>query len=185
MARRMALQNLESLAEYQHYLQEHPAEVEALHQEILINVTSFFRDAEAFEALKQEVFPALLRGRDRHDPIRIWVAGCSTGEEAYSIAICWLEYLTYQTYRQPIQIFAVSSQFHRARAVHFCAPKPHQRSAVFSTRSGELPQRVDLFWAGIAGKGFADVSLRLKTPRLFDAGVIGNGGRFQRFVCPG
>ncbi|MEM1292393.1 MAG: CheR family methyltransferase [Cyanobacteria bacterium P01_H01_bin.162] len=106
MARRMALHSLESLAEYQRYLQAQPTELEALHQEILINVTSFFRDTEAFEALKTEVFPALLRGRDRHDPIRIWVAGCSTGEEAYSIAICWLEYLADQTFNQPSQIFA-------------------------------------------------------------------------------
>ena len=106
MARRMALHSLESLAEYQRYLQAQPTELEALHQEILINVTSFFRDTEAFEALKTEVFPALLQGRDRHDPIRIWVAGCSTGEEAYSIAICWLEYLADQTFNQPSQIFA-------------------------------------------------------------------------------
>ena len=106
--RRMALQHLESLDTYCQYLQGSPAEVQALYQEILISVTGFFRNAPAFEALKQEVFPALMRDRDREAPapIRIWVAGCSTGEEAYSIAIALLEYLAHQSVSPPVQIFA-------------------------------------------------------------------------------
>ncbi|MEB3179873.1 MAG: chemotaxis protein CheB [Nostocaceae cyanobacterium] len=104
--RRMALYRLENLNDYVRYLQENPAEVQALYQEILINVTSFFRDAQAFEALKQKVFPALLRNRSLDSPIRIWVAGCSTGEEAYSIAICLLEFLASVPLKPPIQIFA-------------------------------------------------------------------------------
>ncbi|MGP1386985.1 MAG: chemotaxis protein CheB [Thainema sp.] len=104
--RRMALHHLETLESYRLYLQDNPAEVQALYQEILISVTSFFRDSEVFEALARDVFPALLRDRNRDQPIRIWVAGCSTGEEAYSIAICLLEYLTYHPFGLPIQIFA-------------------------------------------------------------------------------
>ncbi|HEY9643453.1 MAG TPA: chemotaxis protein CheB [Coleofasciculaceae cyanobacterium] len=104
--RRMALYRLEKLTDYVRYLQETPAEVQALYQEILIHVTSFFRDASAFETLKREVFPILLRDRPAESPIRVWVAGCSTGEEAYSIAICLLEFLAHQPRQPQIQIFA-------------------------------------------------------------------------------
>ena len=104
--RRMALYRLEQLDDYVRYLHEKPAEVQALSQEILINVTSFFRDADAFKALKQEVFPAMMRHRSPDLPIRIWVAGCSTGEEAYSIAICLIEFLAHQPRQPLIQIFA-------------------------------------------------------------------------------
>jgi two-component system, chemotaxis family, CheB/CheR fusion protein len=113
--RRMALHRLEHLVDYVRYLQATPAELQALYQEILIHVTSFFRDPLAFETLRREVFPVLLR--DSQKPaldgehladlsIRVWVAGCSTGEEAYSIAICLLEFLAYQSRQPQIQIFA-------------------------------------------------------------------------------
>ena len=104
--RRMALYHLEQLSDYVRYLHESLPEVQALYQEILIHVTSFFRDAAVFETLKREVFPALLRDRPADLPIRIWVAGCSTGEEAYSIAICLLEFLSHQPRQPQIQIFA-------------------------------------------------------------------------------
>ena len=83
----------ESLADYAELCESDPAELEALYQDILINVTSFFRDPEAFEALKREVFPEILRPAIADEPIRIWVPGCSTGEEAYSLAIALLEFL--------------------------------------------------------------------------------------------
>ncbi|MEA5448808.1 chemotaxis protein CheB [Leptolyngbya sp. CCNP1308] len=104
--RRMALHHLESLESYSQYLQANPGEVKALYQEILIGVTSFFRDAPVFTALGQTVLPALLRDRRPDLPLRIWVAGCSTGQEAYSIAICLLEYLSNHAANPAIQIFA-------------------------------------------------------------------------------
>ncbi|MFM2064185.1 MAG: hypothetical protein RLZZ507_3856 [Cyanobacteriota bacterium] len=104
--RRMMLYKLDKIEDYVHYLQNNPAEVTALYQDVLITVTSFFRDPEAFEALKTKVFPVLINQRQSHDPIRIWVPGCSTGEEAYSLAICLLEFLTNQELDIPIQIFA-------------------------------------------------------------------------------
>lgn len=106
ISRRMALYRLEKIDDYLHYLQGNDAELQALYQDILINVTNFFRDASAFEALKEKVFPSLLRNRPADSTIRIWVAGCSTGEEAYSIAICLLEFLAHHPYKPPIQIFA-------------------------------------------------------------------------------
>ncbi|WP_414543439.1 chemotaxis protein CheB [Nostoc sp. CCY0012] len=104
--RRMILYKLERLEDYVPYLQDNPAEVKALYQDVLITVTSFFRDPEAFEALKTKVFPLITKDRSPDSPIRIWVAGCSTGEEAYSIAICLLEFLNNQVINTTIQIFA-------------------------------------------------------------------------------
>jgi two-component system, chemotaxis family, CheB/CheR fusion protein len=104
--RRMILYKLERLQDYVRYLEKNPGEVSALYQDLLITVTNFFRDSEAFEALKSQVFPSIINGRTPESPVRIWIAGCSTGEEAYSIGICLLEYLTDQRINLPIQIFA-------------------------------------------------------------------------------
>ncbi|BAZ36783.1 signal transduction histidine hinase (plasmid) [Calothrix sp. NIES-4101] len=106
MQRRMLLYKLNNLEDYAEYLQVHPAEVQALYEEILIHVTSFFRDTEAFEHLKEQVFPTISQNKSLDAPIRIWVAGCSTGEEVYSIAICLLEFFATTATIPPIQIFA-------------------------------------------------------------------------------
>lgn len=104
--RRQALRNAENLPAYVCYLREHPAEIRALHQEILIRVTRFFRDPEAFEALRKQVFPQLLEQRSGDNPIRIWVPGCATGEESYSLAMSMTEFLEETGSRVPIQVFA-------------------------------------------------------------------------------
>jgi len=83
----MLLRNVGSLGAYINHVREHPAELTALHEDILINVTGFFRDPEMLDGLSQHVFPALLKDRSPNQTIRIWVPGCSTGEEAHSIAI--------------------------------------------------------------------------------------------------
>ncbi|MCX7140242.1 MAG: PAS domain-containing protein [Proteobacteria bacterium] len=89
--RRMAKHNIESAAVYARYLKENRAEVQALFKELLINVTSFFRDPDAFVALKQTILPPLLAGKPEGYVFRVWVAGCATGEEAYSIGMVLLE----------------------------------------------------------------------------------------------
>ncbi|NEU83459.1 chemotaxis protein CheB [Nostoc sp. UIC 10630] len=104
--RRMLLYKLERLEDYAQYLQENPSEVKALYEEILIHVTYFFRDPEAFQLLKERVFPSIIQNKSPGLPIRIWVAGCSTGEEVYSIAISLLEFLSDKVTPPPIQIFA-------------------------------------------------------------------------------
>src|SRR5919202_317484 len=106
IGRRMLLYQLEQLEDYARYLQSKPAEVTALYHDLLIHVTSFFRDPESFKALKNLVFPVFIQDKTPGTPIRIWVAGCSTGEEAYSIAICLLEFSAAQFPRLPIQIYA-------------------------------------------------------------------------------
>lgn len=104
--RRMLLYKLEHLEDYAKYLQDNPSEVKALYEEILIHVTHFFRDPEAFQLVKEQVFPTIIQNKSAQLPIRIWVAGCSTGEEVYSIAISLLEFLADKVTQLPIQIFA-------------------------------------------------------------------------------
>ncbi len=104
--RRVVLRTGEKLGEYVDLLGREASEVDALYHDILISVTSFFRDPSMFEVLKTTVFPAILRGRDPKSAIRVWVAGCSTGQEAYSIAIALLEYLDGRPNKPPVQIFA-------------------------------------------------------------------------------
>jgi two-component system, chemotaxis family, CheB/CheR fusion protein len=106
ISRRMALHNLELWQDYVDYLQTNPTELGELERDLLINVTSFFRDPATFNALKNTVFPAIIDQKSPGVGLRIWVAGCSTGEEAYSIAICLLEYLDERSIQLPIQIFA-------------------------------------------------------------------------------
>jgi two-component system CheB/CheR fusion protein len=119
ISRRMVLQKLETLKEYTQFLREHQAEVEALFQDILICVTGFFRDAKMFEVLKKKIFPKILKSRQSNAPIRLWVAGCSTGEEAYSLVIALVEFLEKEGARCPIQLFGTDineSVINRARA---------------------------------------------------------------------
>jgi len=85
--RRMAMHDIEDREVYARYLKEHPDETQTLFKELLINVTNFFRDQEAFDALKQDILPQLFAGKPEDYVFRVWVAGCSTGEEAYSVAI--------------------------------------------------------------------------------------------------
>ena len=106
IARRMAVQKVDRLADYSRYLEENPQELRTLHDDILVNVTSFFREPESFEALKEKVFPEFVDKRSPQAPIRIWVPGCATGEEPYSLAIALLEHLEEKGSPARVQIFA-------------------------------------------------------------------------------
>ncbi|MEO6729602.1 MAG: chemotaxis protein CheB [Ferruginibacter sp.] len=91
--RRMAVNKLEDLAAYLKFLREFKAEQDVLYQDLLIPVTSFFRDKAIFDNLCETVLPVIVKNKSPNEPIRVWVAGCSTGEEAFSIAICIKEFL--------------------------------------------------------------------------------------------
>ena len=104
--RRLALRNIDSLAEYASRLEDDTDELAALQRDLLISVTSFFRDPGSFESLKKLVYPRILEGRPARAPVRVWVPGCATGEEAFSIAISLSEYLKETGVSFPIQIFA-------------------------------------------------------------------------------
>jgi two-component system CheB/CheR fusion protein len=105
IARRMMLNKLDNAEAYFEFLRSHPSEIEALYSDLLINVTGFFRDPSAFEVLSEKVFPTLTR-QPRDEPIRLWVAGCSTGQEAYSLAMALVEYFEQTGQSRKIQIFA-------------------------------------------------------------------------------
>jgi two-component system CheB/CheR fusion protein len=105
LARRMALRRVESREGYLELLRSDPDEVRAFYEDTLIHVTSFFRDPAAFEGLKTKAFPAILGQKPQGAPVRLWVAGCSTGEEVYSLIITLLEYLGDTAHAHPIQIF--------------------------------------------------------------------------------
>ena len=104
--RRLAVHQIKSLEQYARFLQQNSAELDALFHDLLIGVTSFFRDAEAFKELEEKVIPALFTGKTEISSIRIWSAGCSTGEEAYSIAILMRENMEKQKHNYKVQIFA-------------------------------------------------------------------------------
>ena len=127
LQRRMVLHKTTSIDQYLRFLQRDPQEINALYQDILIHVTRFFREPESYEFLASNIFSRIVRDRHSGDqPIRIWVPGCSTGEEAYSIAICLLEFLGDDATSTPVQIFATDVS----------------ESAVEQARSGVYPESI-------------------------------------------
>ena len=105
IARRMVLSKSETLEAYAGWLRGNPTELDALYSDLLISVTNFFRNPEAFDTLKRKVFPRLLKSR-RDEPIRFWALGCSTGQEAYSLAMAYMEFCE-NVHRAPkLQVFA-------------------------------------------------------------------------------
>ena len=144
ITRRMVLHRIDEMRDYVRFLRQNPAEVEALYQDILIPVTRFFRDPEAFEALKVTVLPRLFRDRSRNEPLRVWTLGCSTGEEAYSLAILFAEFLEFRSSRLPIQVFATDlngAGIEKARAGVYPQSIAHDVS----------PERLRRFFAEVDG----------------------------------
>ncbi|MEO7141980.1 MAG: CheR family methyltransferase, partial [Bryobacteraceae bacterium] len=142
----MALRKIASLGKYAQFLKKNPAEAEALTEDIFIHVTGFFRDPECFQALRKHVLPA--RGA-----IRIWVPGCSTGEEAYSIAMLLLERGGAPSTNAKIQVFGTDIN---ERAIE------HARTAIYSEAAvrGISPARLKRFFTP-AGHGYRiDKSIR-------------------------
>lgn len=146
IARRMAVVQIDELSAYATYLDDHPAEVEALSQEVLIHVTSFFRDESAFEAVKRLVFPELVQHLVSDDPLRLWVVGCSTGEEVYSLAIYLLEFLEERGLTLPIQIFATDID---------TAVLKQARAGIYPAKSLQAvsPQRLQQFFLPVDRRG--------------------------------
>ena len=139
--RRMALIPRKTLSEYADYLDKSSTEVEALARDVLINVTSFYRDHAAFAALKSQVFPLWSNDRGVDEPIRLWIVGCSTGQEVYSLAIELVEHFSGTPLGSRLQIFATDiSDWALAKARHGSYPAsiadevPAERLAQYFTR---------------------------------------------------
>lgn len=109
IARRMLLLRMDHLANYLRFLQIRQDELRRLQEDVFINVTRFFRDPGFWDSLRVNVLPVLLQDRPSDRPIRVWCAGCSTGEEAYSLAILVLEYLSQNGLDTPVQIFGTDA----------------------------------------------------------------------------
>ena len=137
--RRMAVHQIAELGSYVRFLQQAPVEVEALFRDLLIGVTNFFRDPEAFAALEATVIPALFDDKPAGTPIRVWVCGCSTGEEAYSIAILLQEQMEKLKMSFKLQLFASDID---SRAID------HARSGVYSASiaADVSPERLARFF---------------------------------------
>jgi two-component system CheB/CheR fusion protein len=181
IARRLALRNVSSLADYLKLLRTDAGERDLLRQDLLISVTNFFRDPKSFEALTALVFPALVRDRPPGAVIRIWVPGCATGEEAYSIAICLQEFLKEADLAFAVQIFASDisdAAIDRARSGKYLE----------NIATDVSPQRLERYFTKIEGgyqvskvgsgakEHHPDVSLRPQAERLSDAGPQRKGG---------
>lgn len=143
--RRMALLQIERFADYAGYLKTHSGEINDLYQDLLIHVTSFFRDPEVFEILSRDVFPRLVRDRPTDAPIRIWVPGCSTGEEAYSIAISLLESLDGLPSNPQIQVYGTDL---RDGAVEEARAGTYLENIV----SDVSPERLERFFTKLEGQ---------------------------------
>src|SRR6267142_592802 len=124
--RRMVVHQIDKLDEYVKYVQANPAEIKSLYQDMLINVTSFFRNPHVFDVLQTQVFPNILKKRGSETGIRIWTPACASGEETYSLAIALLEYLGNRTPQVPIQLFGTDVS----------------ESGVIRARSGVYPENI-------------------------------------------
>lgn len=158
--RRMAVHQIETLEAYAAYLQQSADEVQALFRDLLIGVTQFFRDADAFRALEDTVVPALLARRLPHRPLRAWVPGCSSGEEAYSIAMLVLEQLDEPATPQVLQVFATDIDS-RAIAQARAGTYPASISADITT------ERLARHFTAEAGDGAYRVRKQLRDLLIF------------------
>jgi len=104
--KRMQEVGIREYGNYVDYMEVHPEEFRALFDTILINVTAFFRDASAWELLSQEIIPRILASKTEGSPIRVWCAGCASGEEAYSLAMVLAEALGVDAFRDRVKIYA-------------------------------------------------------------------------------
>jgi len=158
--RRMAVHQIERIDGYVKFLQQTPAEAQALFRDLLIGVTSFFRDPDAFRVLEEQIIPAMLAGKSPGAAIRVWTAGCSTGQEAYSIAMLLVEGMEALKVSFPLQLFATDID----------------ERAVATARAGLYPasiademsqERLARFFTAEPGGGFYRVKKTLRDLLVF------------------
>src|SRR5688572_17014819 len=157
VSRRMSQAGIESYSDYLDHLQVHPEEFTALFNTILINVTSFFRDPEAWDHLRAEVLPPIIAGTG---PIRVWSAGCASGQEAYTLAIAFAEALGLDEFRQRVKIYAtdvdeegLSQARHATYSEEEIAGLPSEyRERYFETNGSRYTFRTDLRRSVIFGR---------------------------------
>ena len=169
--RRMALQKIEALSDYVKFVQSNAGELRLLYKDMLISVTSFFRDGESFEALKAVILPRILESKETGAQIRIWVPACSTGEEAYSLAIVLFELLGERAPEFRVQIFGTDvdeSSIQRARRGIF----PHNIALDVS------PERLQRFF--IKKESGYQIARRIRDVVVFSVQNVTRDAPFSR-----
>jgi two-component system CheB/CheR fusion protein len=143
IVRRMALSNTDKPADYLSHLRENKTEQDALYNDMLISVTNFFRDPPSFELLCSNILPTLISQKSGNEALRIWIAGCATGEEAYSMAICLLEELGDKASAMKIQIFATDVSETAIAKARNGIYKPIDLDGVNASRLEQFFTRID------------------------------------------
>jgi two-component system CheB/CheR fusion protein len=169
--RRMALRGFEKLDRYNRELEQNLQEANALGETFFITVTQFFREPAVFDELRKAVFPALIRDRGPGAPIRIWVPGCASGEEAYSIAICLLEFLDETKADVPFEIFATDIS---ETAIEKARAGVYKESALANVS----PQRLRRFFAR-SERGY-QIAKRLRDVCVFARHNVAQDPPFSR-----
>lgn len=160
VARRMQLAGVAGFGQYWRCLEDRPGEFAALFDTILINVTAFFRDAPAWDYMAAEIVPALLRAKAAGEPLRVWSAGCASGEEAYSIAMTLAEALGAEAFRERVKIYATDVDEHALALARLgaygdrqtAALRPGLRERYFVPAGGRFRFRPDLRRSLIFGR---------------------------------
>ncbi|MDB4902349.1 MAG: chemotaxis protein CheR [Mucilaginibacter sp.] len=141
--RRMALNKIEKPADYLVFLRENKSEQDALYNDMLISVTNFFRDTKSFDVLCNTLLPFIIGKKTNDEPLRIWVAGCASGEEAYSIAICIQEYLGDKAAAMKLQVFATDISETAIAKARTGIYRPNELEGVSSSRLQQFFTKLD------------------------------------------
>jgi two-component system CheB/CheR fusion protein len=158
--RRMQMVEVERFGDYIDYLEVHPNEFQQLFNTLLINVTAFFRDAAAWDTIRREIVPAILESKSSSDPIRVWSAGCASGEEPYSVAMLLTDMLGVDQFQERVKIYATDldeDALAEARQATYGEPKvqdltEEQRRFFFEVSDGSYTFRKDLRRSVIFGR---------------------------------
>jgi two-component system, chemotaxis family, CheB/CheR fusion protein len=151
--RRMGLNNIGTITAYLDFFKENPAEQDLLYQDILIPVTEFFRDPLTYDAIRESLLPLLFAGKEEGSSLRFWIAGCSTGEETYSMAICLNEYLGARAAAFQIQIFSTDIS---EKSIAIARKGIYSRTEV----GGLSPERLARYFEKVAGSYHVNKSIR-------------------------
>lgn len=151
--RRMGLNKIRTIAAYLGFFKKNPAEQDLLYQDLLIPVTGFFRDPETYDSIRESLLPRLFSGKGDESPLRIWIAGCSTGQEAYSMAICLYEYLGEKAEGYRIQIFSTDLS---ERSIAVARKGIYSRTEV----AGLSHERLEKYFEKVAGSYHVSKSIR-------------------------
>ena len=151
--RRMGLNKIKTLTAYLAFFKENPAEQDLLYQDVLIHVTGFFRNPGTYDIIRESLLPLLFSSRDDGTPLRIWIAGCSTGQETYSMAISLHEYVDGRTDNFRIQIFSTDVS---EKAIAIARKGIYSRTDV----AGLTPERLEKYFEKVGGSYQVSKSIR-------------------------